>query len=127
MNKKYFSENLNKNTPQKGNRKPGDSPKNLRKKSKDPLNIFQWKRAGKTSLIWVLIIVAAIFLSDLFTEGSRKETEINYFKYKEFLEDRLISKADVFVNIFHGELNIPQTIISYGFVHGFKRRFVTSS
>ena len=68
MNKKYFSENLNKNTPQKGNRKPGDSPKNLRKKSKDPLNSFQWKRAGKTSLIWVLIIVAAIFLSNLFTE-----------------------------------------------------------
>ncbi len=112
MNKKYFSENLNKNTPQKGNRKPGDSPKNLRKKSKDPLNSFQWKRAGKTSLIWVLIIVAAIFLSNLFTEGSRKETEIDYFKYKEFLEDRLISKADVIVNIFHGELNTPQTIIS---------------
>ena len=112
MNKKYFSENLNKNTPQKGNRKPGDSPKNLRKKSKDPLNIFQWKRAGKTSLIWVLIIVAAIFLSNLFTEGSRKETEIDYFKYKAFLENRLISKADVIVNIFHGELNTPQTIIS---------------
>ena len=78
---------MNKNTPQKGNRKPGDSPKNLRKKSKDPLNSFQWKRAGKTSLIWVLIIVAAIFLSNLFTEGSRKETEIDYFKYKEDLID----------------------------------------
>ena len=100
--------NMNKNTPQKGNRKPGDSPKNLRKKSKDPLNIFQWKRAGKTSLIWVLIIVAAIFLSNLFTEGSRKETEIDYFKYKEFLENRLISKAKVIVNIFHGELTLQQ-------------------
>ena len=103
---------MNKNTPQKGNRKPGGLPKSPRKKSKDPLNSFQWKRAGKTSLIWVLIIVAAIFLSNLFTEGSRKETEIDYFKYKEFLENRLISKAEVIVNIFHGELNTPQTIIS---------------
>ena len=103
---------MNKNTPQKGNRKPGDSPKSPSKKSKDPLKSFQWKRAGKTSLIWVLILVAAIFLSNLFTEGSRKETEIDYFKYKEFLENRLISKAEVIVNIFHGELNTPQTIIS---------------
>ena len=103
---------MNKNTPQKGNRKPGGSPKSPRKKSKDPLNSFQWKRAGKTSLIWVLIIVAAIFLSNLFTEGSRKETEIDYFKYKEFLENRLISEAEVIVNIFHGELNTSQTIIS---------------
>ena len=112
MNNKYFTESSNKNVSRKGDKKQKGFPKNLGKKSKDPLSIFQWKRAGKTSLIWVLIIVAAIFLSNLFTEGTRKETEIDYYKYKEFLEGRLISKADVIANIFHGELSPPQTIIS---------------
>ena len=39
---------------------------------------FHWKKAGKTSLVWVLIIISAIFMSNLFTgqgrdgDGTRK-------------------------------------------------------
>ena len=55
---------------------------------------FQWKRAGKTSFIWVFILITAIFLSGLFTSGNQKAIEIQYYQYREFLEQKLIEKAE---------------------------------
>ena len=45
------------------NKKPTDPPK----KEGDPKATFQWKRAGKTSLVWLLIVVGAILISGVFT------------------------------------------------------------
>ena len=43
------------------------------KDSKDNKNNeFQWKRAGKTSFIWVFLLISAIFLSGLFTSADQK-------------------------------------------------------
>ena len=39
---------------------------------------FHWKKAGKTSLVWVLIIISAIFMSNLFTGQGRDEAEIQF-------------------------------------------------
>jgi len=89
--------------------RPKKAPKNSRKPN-IPENNFQWKRAGKTSLIWVLIIMAAIFLSGLFTENARKEVEIDYFQYRDFLTQRKITSATIIDDIFHGELSEPQTV-----------------
>ena len=46
---------------------------------------FQWKRAGKTSFIWVFILMTAIFLSGLFTSGNQKAIEIQYYQYRDCL------------------------------------------
>lgn len=73
---------------------------------------FQWKRAGKTSLIWILLIMGAIFLSGLFTEAARKETEIEYPQYRSFLEQKLIKEASIVQETFHGELTAPQSIVT---------------
>ena len=35
------------------------------KNFKDPMGKFQWKRAGKTSAVWILIIIFAIVFSTL--------------------------------------------------------------
>ena len=94
------------------NNKPLRQQTKRGKNSKDPMGKFQWKRAGKTSVVWILIIIFAIVFSNLFTENARKEIEVDYFQYKEFLENKLISKADITLNIFHGKLTDPQTIIS---------------
>ena len=72
-------------------------------------NEFQWRRAGKTSMIWVLILMVAIFLSGLFT-SNEQSVEIQYFQYREFLEDRQIAKAEIVENIFYGEFSSPQVI-----------------
>ena len=73
---------------------------------------FHWKKAGKTSLVWVLIIISAIFMSNLFTGQGRDEAEIQFSEYRTFLNNGLIAKARIVDEVFHGELTEPQTIIN---------------
>ena len=58
-------------------------------------NKFQWKQAGKTSVVWIVILVVAIFLSNLFTAKNRNEVEVQYFQYKDFLTSGAILEAEV--------------------------------
>ena len=73
---------------------------------------FHWKKAGKTSFVWVLIIISAIFMSNLFTGQGRDEVEIQFSEYRTFLNNGLIAKARIVDEVFHGELTEPQTIIN---------------
>ena len=73
---------------------------------------FHWKKAGKTSLVWVLIIISAIFMSNLFTGQGRDEAEIQFSEYRTFLNNGLIAKARIVDEVFYGELTEPQTIIN---------------
>ncbi len=79
------------------------------KKVDNKKNEFEWKRAGKTSMIWLLILMAAIFLSGIFT-STEQSVEIQYFQYQEFLEQRLIANANIIENVFYGEFSTPQSI-----------------
>ena len=80
----------------------------------DNQNSFQWKQAGKTSLIWVVILISAIFLSNLFTSKNRNEVEIQYFEYQKFLNAGAILEAEINENEFHGKLKEPQDLIREG-------------
>ena len=66
---------------------------------------FQWKNAGKTSIIWIVILVTAIFLSSLFTSKGKNEIEIEYFQYRELLTSNQITSAVVRENEFFGVLS----------------------
>ena len=72
---------------------------------------FQWKKAGKTSFAWILIIIIAISLSRFFSTQPNGEVEIEYSDYKNFLSSRSIVKAKIVDEVFYGELNTPQSII----------------
>ena len=87
-------------------------PNSSKKLKKDQADQFQWKRAGKTSFVWVLIIISAVFLSNLFTGHGPKEIEIQYSDYRAFLTDGLIAKARIIDEVFHGELSETRTIIN---------------
>ncbi|MFQ6605081.1 MAG: ATP-dependent zinc metalloprotease FtsH [Fidelibacterota bacterium] len=93
-------------------RKKQRAPKKNPEKRPDPKTQFQWRRAGKTSLIWIALIIGAIFLSGLFTEGARKEIEIEYPQYREYLSKKLITEAVIKETTFHGKLSVPQTIVT---------------
>lgn len=54
--------------------------------------------------------MGAIFLSGLFTEGLNKEVELDYFQYREYLENKHISEGKVVDTVFHGEFKVPQTV-----------------
>jgi len=66
------------------NKSQSKKPATPGKKPIDPKSIFQWKKAGKTSMIWLLIIVGAIIISGIFTNSSKKEIEVEYFQYQEY-------------------------------------------
>jgi cell division protease FtsH len=102
----------NKKSKMEGKKKPGSRnsqqvPHGKKRDNKN--NEFQWKRAGKTSLIWVMILMVAIFLSGLLT-SNEQSVEIQYFQYREFLETRQISSADIIEDVFYGEFSTPLSI-----------------
>ena len=107
--------NNRKNNNRKDNLKQKEkfSSGNSDKKQNSTVNQqFQWKRAGKTSLIWVMIITAALYISGMFRDNAKKETILQFSQYIEFLENKQISEGTFVDNIFHGTLKTPQSIIT---------------
>jgi cell division protease FtsH len=105
-----------KNKNRSKNNRPQSTEKSTqnRKNNKKENEQFQWKRAGKTSIVWVLIIISAVFLSNLFTGKGADEVEIQYTEYRTFLNDGLIAKARVVDEVFHGELSEKRTVLNAG-------------
>ena len=75
---------------------------------------FQWQRASKTSFVWILVIISAVFLSNLFTSQGGEEIEVQYSEYRSFLTDNLITEAKIVDQVFHGELSEPRMILNSG-------------
>ena len=71
---------------------------------------FHWGQAGKTSFIWIAIILVTIYFSSILSDIKNNEVEIDYTEYKHFLDDGLISKAVIIDKTFHGEFKNVQTI-----------------
>ncbi len=86
---------MNKKSQSQGKKSPTSS------NEKNP-DQFNWKRAGKTSLIWISIILCAVYISGLLTESGKKEIEIEYTEYREYLKNHEIQKAVVIGVVFHG-------------------------
>jgi cell division protease FtsH len=105
----YFLEmNDNKNENRKKNSRP-DKPHPDRKKKDDE---FQWKKASKTGLIWIAILVAAIFFSTLWPDNRPDEIEIDFSQYQKLLNNDKIEKGVVTLekNIFQGTLKQEQLL-----------------
>ncbi|MEE8340849.1 MAG: ATP-dependent zinc metalloprotease FtsH [Candidatus Neomarinimicrobiota bacterium] len=101
-------------------------PVNPNKKPVDPKSNFQFKKAGKTSLIWLLIIVGAIIISGIFTNSGKKEIEVEYFQYQEYLKNGDIAKGTIIENIFHGEFKNPKNVeTKYGVIENAEQFFVS--
>jgi len=71
---------------------------------------FDWKRAGKTSFVWLFIIFGAVYISGLLTESGKKEIEIEYTEYRKYLDNGDIQKGVIMGDVFHGEFKVPQTL-----------------
>ena len=84
---------------------------NKKRSSKDKeKKEFQWRQAGKTSFIWIAIILVTIYFSSILSDSRNNEVEIEYTEYKHYLDDGLISKAVIVDKTFHGEFKTAQAI-----------------
>ena len=100
---------MTKKTDKKDHRPPSQN-----KPGGESENKFQWKQAGKTSIVWIVILVSVIFLSNLFTAKNRNEVEVQYFQYKDFLTSGAILEAEIIEKEFHGKLKEPEEVIREG-------------
>ena len=86
------------------NKKPKDN-----KKKNEKLE-FQWKKAGKTSFIWITIILVTVYFSSVISENRNNEVEIEYTEYKNYLNEGAIKSAIIINKTFYGEFKSNQTI-----------------
>ena len=86
----------------KSNKKPDSSQKDKKKKDDE----FQWKKASKTGLIWIVILIAAITFSQFWPDNRPDEIEIDFSRYQQLIKEDKILKGKVTLkeNIFQGEL-----------------------
>ncbi len=92
-------------------RKNSNNKKQNSNKSKNEEN-FDWKRASKTSLVWLLIIFFAVYVSGTLTESNKREVEVEFSDYKDFLQNKEIYKGVITGEIFYGEFKQPKSIQS---------------
>ncbi|HOO13976.1 MAG TPA: ATP-dependent zinc metalloprotease FtsH [Candidatus Marinimicrobia bacterium] len=96
--KNQSSKNLNE--PGKP-RQPRGRPPEPPKPNKDD---FRWKKASRTSLMWIIIILSSVILLQILGRGAQEEVVITYSQYKELLDQKLIKSAVIIENEFHGTL-----------------------
>jgi len=93
-----------------------NNKKNFDKK-KQPSNNndeFQWKKASKTGLIWILILLAALAFSTLWPDNRPNEVEVPYNEYVRLLRNKMIQAGEVTLkdNKFRGVLVEPMPVKS---------------
>jgi cell division protease FtsH len=91
----------------KNNNRSDQDPNRKRKDDE-----FQWKKASKTGLIWIAILVAAIFFSTLWPSSEEGTTKISYSDYQTILKDDNMAAGEVIVkdNILIGETRQPALV-----------------
>ena len=77
---------------------------------------FQWKKASKTGLIWIAILIAAIFFSTLWPSSEESSEKISYSDYQTILKDNNMKSGKVIVkdNILNGETIRPFPVDNKG-------------
>jgi cell division protease FtsH len=65
---------------------------------------FQWQKASKQFIVWLIIIVMMIWLTKQISQEGKNEVEINYNSFKNLLENQKIESAIIKEREFHGVL-----------------------
>jgi len=69
---------------------------------------FQWQKATRTFLFWLVFIIITVWISKWFSHGGKNEIEINLTQFREFLSNGMIKEAVIRGKEFHGELKEPR-------------------
>jgi cell division protease FtsH len=84
------------------------------RKRDDKKDNFQWKKATRQILFWIILFIGAIYIVRIFNLQKGKEVEVSYSEYRQFLENGSIQKAQIEERDFHGILKYEESIIREG-------------
>ncbi|MFZ5518756.1 MAG: ATP-dependent zinc metalloprotease FtsH [Candidatus Zhuqueibacterota bacterium] len=72
-----------------------------RKKKEDN---FQWQKASKTFLFWLIFIIITIWVSKMLSRSGQEQVTVQFPVFKNWLEQKLVLKGEIRGKEFHGEL-----------------------
>ncbi len=106
INKDFYlvSHNNNSLGKKSGSRASEKDKSKSRKGVDNKNNEFKWKKASKTSLMWLVILISSIFLIQILSSGRKEEVYITYSQYRDLLKAHKIQKATIIEKEFHGTL-----------------------
>ncbi|MCU0643780.1 MAG: ATP-dependent zinc metalloprotease FtsH [bacterium] len=102
----FISDSMDEQKKTRGQSKKRANPDSDNRKKKD--DNFQWQKATKTFLFWLIFIIITIWITQKFSHGGSEESEIEYPLFKKYLEEKLIEKAEIRGLELHGVLSSPQ-------------------
>ncbi|MBD3274667.1 MAG: AAA family ATPase, partial [Candidatus Marinimicrobia bacterium] len=91
------------------NRPPRNSGSNNNRNDDDSNDRLPWRKASKTSLLWIAILVGAIILAQVISMNQGSEQEVTYSEYQQYLQSGRIAEATIIEHEFHGTLQSPAT------------------
>ncbi len=106
MKNKYVLNRNDKNRPdfqRKKKNKPDDGDNR-----NDKNDNFQWQKASKNFLFWLVIIIVTIWISQRLTNIGNDEQEVDYPVFKQYLEKGVVSQIVIEGDELHGKLKEPQ-------------------
>jgi cell division protease FtsH len=90
---KYMSEK--KDDLNRGRRSKPEKKNRLKRvpEGERPGGEFPWRKAGRTLLIWAVLIILSLYLYQYYNRGIKKEVEINYTEFLEQLDSNNVKTA----------------------------------
>ncbi|MDP8228479.1 MAG: ATP-dependent zinc metalloprotease FtsH, partial [Candidatus Electryoneaceae bacterium] len=92
------------NSPREKKTKRNDSQNGNRRTPPPPNDNFDWKKASRTMIVWILIIIVAWVVLRQLNVVEEPERQKSYTQYRSLLERGQISSADIIDHEFHGTL-----------------------
>ncbi len=90
----------------------------------DPNENFNWKKATKTPLIWIFIIISVIVMANMMASNTIGEQEISFTQFQTYVNTDLVQKGEIIGPHFHGVLKESQSMMVAGKEYHYKN-FVT--
>ena len=84
------------------------SPENRGDNRKKKDDSFQWQKATRTFLFWLIFIIIAIGFSKMLSKDGKDEYKISITLFRQYLEQQLIEKVEIRGQELHGVLKEPQ-------------------
>ena len=103
LNNDKFNENF-----QMGNENKSSNDRNDNQRKKKDDN-FQWQKAARTAVFWIIFIFITIWISRWFSDGRKDEDKIDLNLFRQFLTQGLIKDVVIEGEEFHGILREPQS------------------
>lgn len=90
--------------PPNNNRKSNGGGRRPRRRKPQEDDKFEWRRASRTLILWILIVIGSWILFSKLNLGQESERLVSFTQYRRYVELDQIASAEIIDREFHGKL-----------------------